>query len=142
MTNGDTLEGNSVSYCRLILPVSRSSAIYFHSSAVYGITLVSSAAYFWIPHFVFNKNLFTHGYYSHKSIEDDRFIMIVDGGFLSLFNETNTTQAGKLRGAYNSTHSIARFEQKSMEQLQLQEYPYSSLNLEPLSKFIDIRANY
>jgi hypothetical protein len=104
-------------------------------------SVVSSAGYFWIPELVFNKNFYAHSYYSHNTIKSNRFIIISDEGFLSMLNR-KSAQAEVLSAAYNSTHSLARFNLKSLEQIRLDSYPYNSLNLKPLSKIIDIRANY
>lgn len=106
------------------------------------LTLVSSAEYFWIPELVFNKTLYAHSYYSHNNLKSDRFIVIADDGFFSILNSANLTQAPKLSAAFNSTHSLAKFDRKALDQILLDRYPYNSLNLEPLSKIIDIRANY
>lgn len=106
------------------------------------LTLVSSAEYFWIPELVFNKTLYAHSYYSHNNLKSDRFIVIADDGFLAILNSANLTQAPKLSAAFNSTHSLAKFDRKALDQIPLNRYPYNSLNLEPLSKIIDVRANY
>ncbi|MGG6460739.1 MAG: hypothetical protein ACM3JQ_04860, partial [Candidatus Eiseniibacteriota bacterium] len=88
------------------------------------------------------KTLYAHSYYSHNNLKSDRFIVIADDGFFSILNNANLTQAPKLSAAFNSTHGLAKFDRKALDQILLDRYPYNSLNLEPLSKIIDIRANY
>jgi Dolichyl-phosphate-mannose-protein mannosyltransferase len=105
-------------------------------------SVVSSPEYLWIPESIFNKSFDTHSYYSSKEINAERFIMIIDDRFLSILNDTSSSRGKIFNAAFNSTHSLKKFEESVIGMVDLKRYPFTSLGVNTNTKMIDIRSNY
>jgi Dolichyl-phosphate-mannose-protein mannosyltransferase len=103
------------------------------------ITLVGNPQYFWIPEFVFNKTFDAKNYYSKTPFKTDKYLMIIDSGFVKILNRDNSS---RLNLAYNATHNLARFEQNFTGSTDINKYPYTNLKLSPETRFIELRSNY
>jgi hypothetical protein len=103
------------------------------------ITLIGNPQYFWIPEFVFNKTFDTKNFYSKTPFKTDKYMMIIDSGFVRILNGDNTS---RLNLAYNATHNLARFEQNFTGGIDLNKYPFTNLRLSPETRFIELRSNY
>jgi Dolichyl-phosphate-mannose-protein mannosyltransferase len=106
------------------------------------LTIISSPEYLWIPQSIFNKSFDTHSYYSSKAIKADRFIMMIDDRFLSILDDTSTSRSKIFNVAFNSTHSLEKFDENFTDMMDLQTYPFTSLRVNNNTKMIDIRSNY
>jgi len=107
-----------------------------------GLTIISSPEHWWIPQSILNKSFDTHSYYSNKNIKADRFIMIIDERFLSILNDTSSSRGKIFNVAFNSTHSLKKFDESFIGVMDLKRYPYSSLGVNNNTRIIDIRSNY
>ena len=105
------------------------------------ITLVGNPQYFWIPEFVFQRNFEDRSYYSSSPLNSQNYIMIMDKGFLDRLND-KTGHWQRFEIAYNSTHSIAKYEQNLTGNIDTNRYPFTNLKLSPETKYVDIRSNY
>lgn len=103
------------------------------------VTLIGNPQYFWIPEFVFNKTFDAKNYYSKTPFKTDKYLMIIDSGFLKILNRDNSS---RLNLAYNATHNLARFEQNFTGGADINKYPYTNLKLSPETRFIELRSNY
>jgi len=103
------------------------------------VTLIGNPQYFWIPEFVFNKTFDAKNYYSKTPFKTDKYLMIIDSGFLKILNRDNSS---RLNLAYNATHNLARFEQNFTGGIDVNKYPYTNLKLSPETRFIELRSNY
>jgi len=103
------------------------------------VTLIGNPQYFWIPEFVFNKTFDAKNYYSKTPFKTDKYLMIIDTGFLKILNRDNSS---RLNLAYNATHNLARFEQNFTGGVDINKYPYTNLKLSPETRFIELRSNY
>jgi hypothetical protein len=103
------------------------------------VTLIGNPQYFWIPEFVFNKTFDAKNYYSKTPFKTDKYLMIIDTGFLKILNRDNSS---RLNLAYNATHNLARFEQNFTGDADVNKYPYTNLKLSPETRFIELRSNY
>jgi hypothetical protein len=92
-----------------------------------------------IPEFVFNKTFDAKNYYSKTPFKTDKYMMIIDTGFLKILNRDNSS---RLNLAYNATHNLARFEQNFTGDVDVNKYPYTNLKLSPETRFIELRSNY
>ena len=106
------------------------------------LTIIASPEYLWIPQSIFNKSFDTHSYYSSKGIKADRFIMMIDDRFLSILDDTSTSRSKNFNVAFNSTHSLKKFDEKFIDMMDLKKYPFTSLRVNNNTKMIDIRSNY
>lgn len=103
------------------------------------VTLIGNPQYFWIPEFVFNKTFDAKNFYSKTPFKTDKYLMIIDSGFVKILNNDNTS---RLNLAYNATHNLARFEQNFTGGIDLNKYPFTNLRLSPETRFIELRSNY
>jgi hypothetical protein len=108
----------------------------------YELTVISSPEYLWIPQSIFNKSFVTHSYYSNKAIKADRFIMMIDDRFLSILGDSSTSRSKIFNVAFNSTHSLKKFDEDFIDLMDLKRYPFTSLRISNNTKMIDIRSNY
>jgi hypothetical protein len=106
------------------------------------LTIISSPEYLWIPQSIFNKSFETHSYYSNKAIKADRFIMMIDDRFLSILGDTSMSRSKIFNVAFNSTHSLKKFDENFIDVMDLKRYPFTSLRINNSTKMIDIRSNY
>jgi hypothetical protein len=137
-----TLNMNSTYYQALAfllsnLPDSNSNATSI--SPADRVTLIGNPQYFWIPEFVFNKTFDAKNFYSKTPFKTDKYMMIVDTGFVRILNGDNSS---RLNLAYNATHNLARFEQNITGGIDINKYPFTNLRLSPETRFIELRANY
>jgi hypothetical protein len=103
------------------------------------ITLIGNPQYFWIPEFVFDKTFDAKNYYSKTPFKTDKYMMIIDSGFVRILNGDNSS---RLNLAYNATHNLARFEQNFTGGADLNKYPFTNLRLSPETRYIELRTNY
>jgi hypothetical protein len=103
------------------------------------VTLIGNPQYFWIPEFVFNKTFDAKNFYSKTPFKTDKYMMIVDTGFVRILNGDNSS---RLNLAYNATHNLARFEQNITGGTDINKYPFTNLKLSPETRFIELRSNY
>ena len=103
------------------------------------ITLIGNPQYFWIPEFVFNKTFDAKNFYSKTPFKTDKYMMIIDSGFVRILNADNSS---RLNLAYNATHNLARFEQNITGGTDVNKYPFTNLRLSPETRFIELRSNY
>lgn len=103
------------------------------------VTLVGNPQFFWIPEFVFNKTFDSKNFYSKTPFKTDKYMMIIDSGFMKILNKDNSS---RLNLAYNATHNLARFEQNFTGGTDINKYPYTNLKLSPETRFIELRSNY
>lgn len=103
------------------------------------ITLVGNPQYFWIPEFVFDKTFDAKNFYSKTPFKTDKYMMIIDSGFVRILNADNSS---RLNLAYNATHNLARFEQNITGGTDVNRYPFTNLRLSPETRFIELRSNY
>ena len=103
------------------------------------ITLIGNPQYFWIPEFVFNKTFDAKNFYSKTPFKTDKYLMIIDSGFVRILNGDNSS---RLNLAYNATHNLARFEQNITGGIDINKYPFTNLRLSPETRFIELRSNY
>lgn len=137
-----TLNTNSTYYQALAFVLSNLPSSNSNSSGnnpADKVTLVGNPQYFWIPEFVFNKTFDAKNFYSKTPFKTDKYMMIVDSGFLKILNRDNSS---RLNLAYNATHNLARFEQNFTGGTDNNKYPYTNLKLSPESRFIELRSNY
>jgi hypothetical protein len=106
------------------------------------VTIIASPEYLWIPQSVFNKSFHTHSYYSGKDIKADRLIMIVDDRFASIFKDNSSSRSKIFSIAFNTTHSLKKFDENFTSIGDLKRYPFTSLGVNTNTKMIDIRSNY
>jgi len=137
-----TLNMNSTYYQALAfvlsnLPDSNSNATSL--SPANKVTLIGNPQYFWIPEFVFNKTFDAKNFYSKTPFKTDKYMMIIDSGFVRILNGDNSS---RLNLAYNATHNLARFEQNITGTTDLDKYPFTNLRLSPETRFIELRSNY
>lgn len=137
-----TLNMNSTYYQALAfvlsnLPDSNSNATTI--SPADKVTLVGNPQYFWIPEFVFNKTFDAKNFYSKTPFKTDKYMMIIDSGFVRILNGDNSS---RLNLAYNATHNLARFEQNITGGTDINKYPFTNLRLSPETRFIELRSNY
>lgn len=137
-----TLNMNSTYYQALAfvlsnLPDSNSNATTISSAD--RVTLIGNPQYFWIPEFVFNKTFDAKNFYSKTPFKTDKYMMIIDSGFIRILNGDNSS---RLNLAYNATHNLARFEQNFTGGTDINKYPFTNLRLSPETRFIELRANY
>jgi hypothetical protein len=137
-----TLNMNSTYYQALAfvlsnLPDSNSNATTI--SPADKVTLIGNPQYFWIPEFVFNKTFDAKNFYSKTPFKTDKYLMIVDSGFVKILNGDNSS---RLNLAYNATHNLARFEQNITGGTDINKYPFTNLRLSPETRFIELRSNY
>ncbi len=103
------------------------------------VTLIGNPQYFWIPEFVFDKTFDAKNYYSKTPFKTDKYMMIIDSGFVRILNGDNSS---RLNLAYNATHNLARFEQNFTGGTDVNKYPFTNLKLSPETRFIELRTNY
>lgn len=103
------------------------------------VTLIGNPQYFWIPEFVFDKTFDAKNYYSKTPFKTDKYMMIIDSGFVRILNGDNSS---RLSLAYNATHNLARFEQNFTGGTDVNKYPFTNLRLSPETRFIELRTNY
>jgi Alg9-like mannosyltransferase family len=103
------------------------------------VTLIGNPQYFWIPEFVFDKTFDAKNYYSKTPFKTDKYMMIIDSGFVRILNGDNSS---RLSLAYNATHNLARFEQNFTGGADVNKYPFTNLRLSPETRFIELRTNY
>ena len=103
------------------------------------VTLIGNPQYFWIPEFVFNKTFDAKNFYSKTPFKTDKYMMIIDSGFVRILNGDNSS---RLNLAYNATHNLARFEQNITGGTDVSKYPFTNLRLSPETRFIELRSNY
>jgi hypothetical protein len=103
------------------------------------VTLIGNPQYFWIPEFVFDKTFDAKNYYSKTPFKTDKYMMIIDSGFVRILNGDNSS---RLNLAYNATHNLARFEQNFTGGADLNKYPFTNLRLSPETRYIELRTNY
>ena len=103
------------------------------------VTLIGNPQYFWIPEFVFDKTFDAKNYYSKTPFKTDKYMMIIDSGFVRILNGDNSS---RLSLAYNATHNLARFEQNFTGWTDVNKYPFTNLRLSPETRFIELRSNY
>ena len=103
------------------------------------VTLIGNPQYFWIPEFVFNKTFDAKNFYSKTPFKTDKYMMIIDSGFVRILNGDNSS---RLNLAYNATHNLARFEQNITGGTDVNKYPFTNLRLSPETRFIELRSNY
>ncbi len=103
------------------------------------VTVVGNPQYFWIPEFVFNKTFDSKNFYSKTPFKTDKYMMIIDSGFVKILDKDNSS---RLNLAYNATHNLARFEQNFTGGTDINKYPYTNLKLSPETRFIELRSNY
>jgi hypothetical protein len=137
-----TLNMNSTYYQALAfvlsnLPDSNSNAT--SVSPADKVTLIGNPQYFWIPEFVFNKTFDAKNFYSKTPFKTDKYMMIIDSGFVRILNGDNSS---RLNLAYNATHNLARFEQNITGGTDVNKYPFTNLRLSPETRFIELRSNY
>ena len=137
-----TLNMNSTYYQALAfvlsnLPDSNSNAT--SVSPADKVTLIGNPQYFWIPEFVFNKTFDAKNFYSKTPLKTDKYMMIIDSGFVRILNGDNSS---RLNLAYNATHNLARFEQNITGGTDVNKYPFTNLRLSPETRFIELRTNY
>ena len=137
-----TLNMNSTYYQALAfvlsnLPDSNSNATTI--SPADKVTLIGNPQYFWIPEFVFNKTFDAKNFYSKTPFKTDKYLMIIDSGFVRILNGDNSS---RLNLAYNATHNLARFEQNITGGTDINKYPFTNLRLSPETRFIELRSNY
>ena len=137
-----TLNMNSTYYQALAfvlsnLPDSNSNATTI--SPADKVTLIGNPQYFWIPEFVFNKTFDAKNFYSKTPFKTDKYMMIIDSGFVRILNGDNSS---RLNLAYNATHNLARFEQNITGGTNINKYPFTNLRLSPETRFIELRSNY
>jgi hypothetical protein len=137
-----TLNMNSTYYQALAfvlsnLPDSNSNAT--NISPADRVTLIGNPQYFWIPEFVFNKTFDAKNFYSKTPFKTDKYMMIIDSGFVRILNGDNSS---RLNLAYNATHNLARFEQNITGGTDINKYPFTNLRLSPETRFIELRSNY
>ncbi len=137
-----TLNMNSTYYQALAfvlsnLPDSNSNATAI--SPADKVTLIGNPQYFWIPEFVFNKTFDAKNFYSKTPFKTDKYMMIIDSGFVRILNGDNSS---RLNLAYNATHNLARFEQNITGGTDINKYPFTNLRLSPETRFIELRSNY
>ena len=137
-----TLNMNSTYYQALAFVLSNLPDKNTNSSAINPadkVTVVGNPQYFWIPEFVFEKTFDAKNYYSKTPFKTDKYLMIIDSGFVRILNNDNTS---RLNLAYNATHNLARFEQNITGDDDLNKYPFTNLKLSPETRFIELRSNY
>ncbi|MDP9197126.1 MAG: glycosyltransferase family 39 protein [Thermoproteota archaeon] len=105
------------------------------------VTLSGNPEYFWVPQLIFNKQFEGSSYYSNVPFKTDKFIMIIDKGFLNVLNSSSRSRE-RLALAVNATQSLSVFQQNLTGDLDTSKYPYTNLKLTPESKYTDIRSNY
>jgi dolichyl-phosphate-mannose-protein mannosyltransferase len=105
------------------------------------ITLSGNPEYFWVPEFIFNKSFKGSSYYSNVPFKTDKYIMIIDRGFLNIL-DGDSRSSERLGLALNDTISLSKFQHNVTGNIDTSKYPYTNLRLTPESKSIDIRANY
>lgn len=137
-----TLNMNSTYYQALAfvlanLPDSNSNATSVNPADK--VTLIGNPQYFWIPEFVFNKTFDAKNFYSKTPFKTDKYMMIIDSGFVRILNGDNSS---RLNLAYNATHNLARFEQNITGGTDINKYPFTNLRLSPETRFIELRSNY
>lgn len=137
-----TLNMNSTYYQALAfvlsnLPDSNSNATSLNPANK--VTLIGNPQYFWIPEFVFNKTFDAKNFYSKTPFKTDKYMMIIDSGFVRILNADNSS---RLNLAYNATHNLARFEQNITGGTDVNKYPFTNLRLSPETRFIELRSNY
>jgi hypothetical protein len=103
------------------------------------VTLIGNPQYFWIPEFVFDKTFDAKNYYSKTPFKTDKYMMIIDSGFVRILNGDNSS---RLNLAYNATHNLARFEQNFTGGTDVNKYPFTNLKLSPETRLIELRTNY
>lgn len=105
------------------------------------ITLSGNPEYFWVPEFIFDKSFKGSSYYSNVPFKTDKYIMIIDRGFLNIL-DGDSRSSERLGLALNDTVSLSTFHHNVTGNIDTSKYPYTNLRLTPESKSIDIRANY
>lgn len=105
------------------------------------ITLSGNPEYFWVPEFIFDKSFRGSSYYSNVPFKTDKYIMIIDKGYLNIL-DGNSRSRERLALALNDTVSLATFQHNVTSNLDTSKYPYTNLRLTPESRYIDIRSNY
>jgi len=105
------------------------------------ITLSGNPEYFWVPEFIFDKSFKGSSYYSNVPFKTDKYIMIIDKGFMNIL-DGNSRSSERLNLALNDTVSLSTFQHNITGNIDTSKYPYTNLRLTPESKSIDIRANY
>jgi hypothetical protein len=105
------------------------------------ITLSGNPEYFWVPEFIFDKSFKGSSYYSNVPFKTDKYIMIMDRGFLNIL-DGDSRSSERLGLALNDTISLSTFHHNVTGNIDTSKYPYTNLRLTPESKSIDIRANY
>jgi hypothetical protein len=105
------------------------------------VTLSGNPEYFWVPEFIFDKSFKGSSYYSNVPFKTDKYIMIIDKGFMNIL-DGNSRSSERLNLALNDTVSLSTFQHNITGNLDTSKYPYTNLRLTPESKSIDIRANY
>lgn len=137
-----TLNMNSTYYQALAFVLSNLPDSNTNSSSVNPadkVTLIGNPQYFWIPEFVFDKTFDAKNYYSKTPFKTDKYMMIIDSGFVRILNGDNSS---RLSLAYNATHNLARFEQNFTGGTDVNKYPFTNLRLSPETRFIELRTNY
>ncbi len=105
------------------------------------ITVSGNPEYFWIPEFIFKKEFVGSSYYSNVPFKTDKYIMIIDKGFLNILDGGSRSRE-RLTLALNATQSLSVFQQNMTGDFDTSKYPYTNLRLTPEFKYIDIRSNY
>lgn len=137
-----TLNMNSTYYQALAFVLSNLPDSNTNSSSVNPadkVTVIGNPQYFWIPEFVFKKIFDSKNYYSKTPFKTDKYLMIIDTGFVKILDRDNSS---RLNLAYNATHNLARFEQNFTGSMDINKYPYTNLKISPETRLIELRSNY
>jgi hypothetical protein len=106
------------------------------------VTLISSPLYVWIPEQIFHINMDDRSFFSTKPLKTSDYVIISDNGHKKLMKEES--RRGEIhKTLFAGTHLIEIVNQDNpVKKYNIKIYPYTNLKPSPVSKQIDIRANY
>ncbi len=107
------------------------------------VTLVGAPTYFWLPRYAFDKPFYDKSFYSGKSLETEKYIIVADRGFMQSIEGTERNPPNPLmQYLYENSQTIARVIPDDVTKYNTKEYPYASMKQNPRSQEIEIRSNY
>ncbi|MDR4512583.1 MAG: glycosyltransferase family 39 protein [Nitrososphaeraceae archaeon] len=106
------------------------------------VTLVGSALYLWIPHYIFDLYYNTTSYDSTKPLQTNKFILIDDPRYQKIIKE-KTPRGIFHNELFSQTKLVETVKlQPPVKKYNISVYPYTNLRQSSITKNIEIRSNY
>ncbi|MFB5599257.1 MAG: ArnT family glycosyltransferase [Nitrososphaeraceae archaeon] len=120
----------------------QAAAVHYMEQSNSTVTIVSNPMFAWIPEQIFHIDMDQRSFFSTKPLKTTNYIIIEDSGYKKIMKE-NSKRGNFQKMLYADTNLIETIKpDNEIPKYDIKIYPYTNLKTSPVSKEINIRANY